>query len=245
VVRLADWPRAPYLNDELRGWMRQQLGTLGVEEIAVYAVETRGTDEVRRIMAATEVGLLDETYAPTNSAARYRLAGRLYPWQAVRGVDLRVETVRVWALEDRTRWSLQIGRPGFAVITEDPQLGSALCDFAKVCSVMAEPFGWPLTEPQAEEMPQAVREIPQAVREAPQPVREAPQPVRSEIPPQPVREFQQPVREIQQPMREAPRTVPILVEPEQEQELARLPGPELEAEPPQPQRPRSIGPFRR
>lgn len=237
MVRLADWPRAPYLNDELRGWMRQQLGILGVEEIAVYAVESGGADEVRRILAATEVGLLDETYAPTNSAARYRLAGRLYPWQAVRGVDLRVETVRVWALEDRTRWSLQIGRPGFAVITEDPQLGSALCDFAKVCSVMAEPFGWPLTEPPADEMPQAVREIPQPAREFPQPMREAPQPVRSEI--------QQPVREIQQPVREAPRTVPILVEPEQEQELARLPGPERETEPTQPHRPRSIGPFRR
>ena len=46
-MRLADWPRMPYLNDELREWIELQLRTLGVEEIAVYAVEAGGDDEQR------------------------------------------------------------------------------------------------------------------------------------------------------------------------------------------------------
>jgi EAL domain-containing protein (putative c-di-GMP-specific phosphodiesterase class I) len=38
-MRLADWPRTPYLNDEVREWIHQQLSTLGVDEIAIFAVE--------------------------------------------------------------------------------------------------------------------------------------------------------------------------------------------------------------
>lgn len=146
MVRLADWPRAPYLNDEVRTWVTRELKTLGVDEIAVYAVEAGEQDEMRRILVATEIGLLDQLYAPTETPARYRLIGRLYPWQAVRGVDLRVETFRLWALEDRTRWSLRMARPVFRSVTDEPGLGSALCDFAKVCAVMAEPSGWPPPE---------------------------------------------------------------------------------------------------
>jgi len=132
----------PYLNDELREWIELQLRTLGVEEIAVYAVEAGGDDEQRRVLIATEVGLLDSVYTPRGSTARYSLQARLYPWQAVREVDLRVETYRVWALEHRTRWHLRMARPAFESATESAELGAALADFAKVSAVMAEPSGW-------------------------------------------------------------------------------------------------------
>jgi hypothetical protein len=145
-VRLADWPRMPYLNDELREWVSLQLKTLGVDEIAVYAVESGGDDEQRRILVATEIGLLDGVYAPRGSAARYSLNARLYPWQAVRDVELRIETYRVWALEHRTRWHLRMSRPAFESATESAELGAALADFAKVSSVMAEPSGWSSTD---------------------------------------------------------------------------------------------------
>ena len=141
-MRLADWPRMPYLNDELREWVSLQLKTLGVDEIAIYAVESGDEDEQRRILVATEIGLLDGVYAPRGSTARYSLSGRLYPWQAVRDVELRVETYRVWALEHRTRWHLRVGRPAFESATESAELGAALADFAKVAAVMAEPSGW-------------------------------------------------------------------------------------------------------
>ncbi len=134
----------PYLNDELREWITAQLATLGVEEIAVYGVDPqRGQDEERRILVATEVGLIDGWYAPRGgSSARYGFTTRLWPWQAVRGVDLRSETYRVWALEHRTRWWLRLARPAFETETDAPELGGAICDFAKVCAVMAEPSGW-------------------------------------------------------------------------------------------------------
>ncbi|HET7685293.1 MAG TPA: hypothetical protein VFM19_02685 [Candidatus Limnocylindria bacterium] len=134
----------PYLNDELREWIAAQLATLGVDEIAIYAVDPqRGQDEERRVLVATEVGLIDGWYAPRGgSSARYGFTARLWPWQAVRGVDLRSETYRVWALEHRTRWWLRLARPAFESETDAPELGAALCDFAKVCAVMAEPAGW-------------------------------------------------------------------------------------------------------
>ncbi len=142
-MRLSDWPRMPFLSDELCGWVNEHLATLGVEELAIYAIEDGRDDDARRVLVATEIGLIDYRYGPRASTARFAIAGRILPWQAVRAVDLRVETFRLWALEHRTRWSLAIGRPRFRAATEDPQLGAALADFAKVAVIMAEPSGWP------------------------------------------------------------------------------------------------------
>jgi hypothetical protein len=133
----------PFLSEELCGWVREHLATLGLDEIAVYAVEEGGDDDGRRVLVATEVGLIDYRYGPRASTARFAITGRVFPWQAVRGVDLRVETFRLWALEHRTRWSLSLLKPRFSAETEDPQLGRALADFAKVAVILAEPSGWP------------------------------------------------------------------------------------------------------
>ena len=172
-MRLAEWPRMPFLSDELCGWINEHLALLGVDEIAIYALEDGPDDDGRRVLVATEIGLLDYRYGPQASTARFVISGRVLPWQAVRGVDLRVETFRLWALEHRTRWSLAIDRPAFRTGTEDPLLGRALADFAKVAVVMAEPSGWPPAEdePLAEDRPAlvpaavvpAVRHNPQAV----------------------------------------------------------------------------------
>ena len=145
-MRLDDWPRMPFLSEELCGWVREHLATLGLEEIAVYALEDGSDDDGRRVLVATEVGLIDYRYGPRASTARFAINGRVFPWQAVRGVDLRVETFRLWALEHSTRWSLTTLKPRFSASTEDRQLGRALADFAKVAVVMAEPAGWPPPE---------------------------------------------------------------------------------------------------
>jgi hypothetical protein len=133
----------PFLSDELTGWINEHLAILGVEEIAIYGIEAGRDDDERRVLVATEIGLIDYHYSPQASTARFAIEGRMLPWQAVRGVDLRVETFRLWALEHRTRWSLTILKPRFQAATEDPSLGRALADFAKVAVVMAEPSGWP------------------------------------------------------------------------------------------------------
>ena len=61
----------------------------------------------------------------------------------LRGVELRADTFRLWAREHRTRWSFRLHHPHFEAATESPDLGQALCDLARVCAVMAEPFGVP------------------------------------------------------------------------------------------------------
>jgi hypothetical protein len=133
----------PYLNEEVRDWIGIELKSLGVEDLAVYAVEAGREGDERRIVVATEVGLLDHRYAPFGSSARYRLAMLLYPWQVLRGVELRADTFRLWAMEHRTRWSFRLHHPHFEAATESPELGQALADLARVCAVMAEPFGVP------------------------------------------------------------------------------------------------------
>ncbi len=142
-MRLVEWPRMPYLNEEVREWIGLELKNLGVEDLAVYAMEAGVDGDERRVIVATEVGLLDHRYAPYGSSARFRLGMLLYPWQTIRGVDLRADTFRLWAHEHRTRWSLKLSHPRFEAATESPDLGSALCHLARVCAVMAEPFGVP------------------------------------------------------------------------------------------------------
>lgn len=142
-MRLIEWPRMPFLNDEVKEWIAIELQSLGVEDLAVYALEAGTEGDERRVMVATEVGLLDHRYAPFGSSARYRLAMLMYPWQVLRGVELRADTFRLWAREHRTRWSFRLHHPHFEAATESPDLGQALCDLARVCAVMAEPFGVP------------------------------------------------------------------------------------------------------
>jgi hypothetical protein len=133
----------PFLNDEVKEWIAMELASLGVEDLAVYALEAGQEGDERRVMVATEIGLLDHRYAPFGSSARYRLAMLMYPWQVLRGVELRADTFRLWAREHRTRWSFRLHHPHFEAATESPDLGQALCDLARVCAVMAEPFGVP------------------------------------------------------------------------------------------------------
>jgi len=138
-LRLADWPRNPYLNDELREWVQLHLQSLGVEDVAMYAIAAAGQDEERRVLVATEVGLLDSWYAPHGSTARFSLSVRLYPWPTVQGVDLRGETFRLWAHEHQSRWRLRLSQPALDTMADTPELGRALAEFAAACAVMAHP----------------------------------------------------------------------------------------------------------
>lgn len=155
-MRLADWPRMPFLNDELREWIGIELRNLGAEDLAVYAVEIGRDGDERRVLVATEIGLLDHRYAPYGSSARFRLSGVLHPWQTLRGVDLRSEIFRLWAHEHSARWHLRLEHPAFDTATESPELGAALCHLARICAVMAEPFGVPAgrAEPEGEPEPE-------------------------------------------------------------------------------------------
>jgi hypothetical protein len=177
-LRLADWPRNPYLNDELREWVRLHLESLGAEDIAIYALAASGQDEERRVLVATRVGLLDSWYAPHGSTARFSLSVRLYPWSAVRGVDLRGETFRLWAHEHQSRWRMRLARPALDTMADTPDLGRALAEFAAACSVMSEPGGASaqLPQPRVEDAVPAFLGRAAAAEAARQPARPAPSP---------------------------------------------------------------------
>jgi hypothetical protein len=145
-VRLDDWPRNPYLNEELREWIRLHLRALGADDVAIFATTAGREEDERRVLVATEVGLLDTWYAPRGSSARYALNVRLYPWQQVHGVDLRGETYRLWAHEHQSRWRLRLARPALDAISDDAGVGRALAEFASACSVMAETGGQQISE---------------------------------------------------------------------------------------------------
>jgi hypothetical protein len=176
-LRLADWPRNPYLNDELREWVRLHLESLGTEDVAIYALAASGQDDERRVLVATEIGLLDSWYAPHGSTARFSLSVRLYPWTGVRGVDLRGETFRLWAHEHQSRWRLRLARPALDTMADTPDLGRALAEFAAACSVMAEPSGTAAApaQPRVEDAVPAFLGRAAAVEAARQPPRPQPQ----------------------------------------------------------------------
>jgi hypothetical protein len=238
MVRLAEWPRNPYLNEELHEWVQLHLDALGVEDIAVYALVGREDDE-RRILVVTEVGLLDGWYAPRGSTARFSLSVRLYPWQAVHGVDLRGETYRLWAHEHQSRWRLRLARPAVDALAESPELGRALTQFAAACSVMAEPTG----QQEPGDAPPAARSVGRAVsdepvfapppaadasalempRPAPPPPLQPPLPSAPPLPVPPVAVSAAALaREQEESLLEIPPRPPINVEPD----LANEPGPE-------------------
>ena len=134
-MRISEWPRMPYLSPELCEWIYEQLVKLETEELASYAVETGRDGEARRLLVATEVGLIDYRYAPRDSdAARYGLSGTLYTWPAVAGAQLTTDVHRVWAREVRTAWRFTIGDPDFTLgVSGDEPLVGALLDFARIC----------------------------------------------------------------------------------------------------------------
>ncbi len=171
----------PFLNDEVKEWIALELQSLGVEDLAVYALEAGTEGDERRVMVATEVGLLDHRYAPFGSSARYRLAMLMYPWQVLRGVELRADTFRLWAREHRTRWSFRLHHPHFEAATESPDLGQALCDLARVCAVMAEPFGVPAGRGSSE-VPGAHPGGPRPLPPAPEPSDEDEEPSKADAP---------------------------------------------------------------
>jgi hypothetical protein len=176
-LRLADWPRNPYLNDELREWVRAHLESLAVDDIAVYALAATGQDDERRVLVATECGLVDSWYAPHGSTARFSLSMRLYPWQTVHGVDLRGETFRLWAHEHQSRWRLRLKRPALDTMADTPELGRALAEFAAACAVMAEAAGVPPpVGPEVEDAVPAFLGRAAAAEAARSPIRVEPQP---------------------------------------------------------------------
>lgn len=124
-------------------WMTDQLGMLGGEEEAAYALDEApprpGAEQVVRILVAADVGLVDFRWHRTDGPAGRRVSGRLVPWRQV-GARITGETRLSEALiHEPPRWSLSLDDPPLSIT--DPVDQDALLDFWRACAKAAGELG--------------------------------------------------------------------------------------------------------
>jgi|SRR6187402_1473888 hypothetical protein len=117
-------------------WLNDQLGYLGAEDEAVYAVALRDEDDrsglAIRILIATDQGLFDCLWERPDDVTRRHVTSRHYRWSDVRGVhivsisQLDAETL----MRTEPRWHLKIADPAVDIDMEESEAG---LDFWKAC----------------------------------------------------------------------------------------------------------------
>jgi hypothetical protein len=97
-----------------RALLQRQLGELDANELATH-VTVNPENGRQRILVATDVGLLDYSWAPSGSGGDdWLLRGSLYRWRSVRGLRLQTDA----QLGDDPRETRSIWR----LVSEDPKL---------------------------------------------------------------------------------------------------------------------------
>jgi len=116
-------------------WINDQLGYMGAEDEACFAVEIRPENArgglAVRILLATDQGLVDLLWERPDNVAQRHLSGRHYRWSDVRGVHLltntRLDAATLTHLEPE--WGIEIADPEFRIERADE--GMALLEFWK------------------------------------------------------------------------------------------------------------------
>lgn len=119
-------------------WINDQLGYMGAEDEACFAMQVRGENDrgglAVRILVATDKGLMDMLWERPNDPAARNLTSRHYAWSEVRGLHLRAVT----RLDPKTlvhgepEWGLEIAEPPFAL--DRAEDGVPLLEFWTSCS---------------------------------------------------------------------------------------------------------------
>ena len=97
-----------------RALLQRQLGQLAATE---YAAHVAVSDSGRlRIMVATDVGLLDYSYAPVgaNLEGQWILRGQVHRWASIRGLRLQTDA----QMDDATEQVQEVWR----LVAEDPKI---------------------------------------------------------------------------------------------------------------------------
>lgn len=119
-------------------WINDQLGYLGVEDEACFAIEIRPeTDRAGlavRILIATDDGLFDMRWERPKAVDRRQLTSQLYPWAEVRGAQLLAETRidRMTLMHGEPTWGLEFAVPQILIAQTD--VGVALLEFWQACA---------------------------------------------------------------------------------------------------------------
>jgi hypothetical protein len=121
-----------------RGLLQRQLGEINATEYAAHVAVNPENGRIR-ILVATDVGLLDYSYAPVgpNPEGDWILRGQLTRWSSVRGLRLQTDA----QLEEST----DLARSVWRVVAEEPKIELAaasdagdrslagVLDFARAC----------------------------------------------------------------------------------------------------------------
>ena len=98
-----------------RGLLQRQLGELGAAEYAAHVTLNPENGRLR-VLVATDIGLLDYTYAPAGAdpEAQWLLRGQLYRWVNVKGLRLQTDA----QLDEETGEIRSLWR----VVAEEPKM---------------------------------------------------------------------------------------------------------------------------
>ena len=119
-------------------WVIDQLGYLGAEDEACFAIQLRADDDAKglavRILVASDKGLFDITWERPEKVADRRLETIHYRWDEVRGLRLSGDTrINPETLKhEAPRWSLRIEQPDIFIDQADES--AALLEFWTECS---------------------------------------------------------------------------------------------------------------
>jgi hypothetical protein len=126
--------RPPFATVEQ--WIDEQLGYLGAEDEAVYAIALRGQRErgglAVRILVASDRGLFDITWERPDEVTGRHVTSRQYLWSDVRGAHiwgttkLNPETL----MRTEPAWRLEIAEPAVDIQCEESQ---AALEFWSAC----------------------------------------------------------------------------------------------------------------
>lgn len=121
-----------------RGLLQRQLGELGATERAAHV--TVNPDNGRlRIFVATDVGLLDYSYAPVGAdpEGAWILRGQLHRWASIRGLRLQTDAqIDEATAETRSVWRLVAEDPKIELVAtsdSDDRSIAGLLPFARAC----------------------------------------------------------------------------------------------------------------
>ena len=122
-----------------RGLLQRQLGELGAAEYASHVTMNEENGRLR-IFVASDVGLLDYSYAPAGADPEgpWMLRGQLYRWTSVKGLRLQTDAQLDEATDEvRSIWRLVAEDPKVDLSVTNETAGTrpidALLAFARAC----------------------------------------------------------------------------------------------------------------
>jgi hypothetical protein len=138
-VKLAEWIREkrdpPFASIEQ--WLRDQMGHVGLEEEAVYAIELRPDHDPKgyavRILVAAEQALADFTWERPDEVERRHLTATFYPWSEVAGLRLlaRTELDPGTLMHEAPRFGMRLDEPRLEL--PESEVDPAVLAFWKAC----------------------------------------------------------------------------------------------------------------